>query len=109
MSNGFIDPKPYLNFDPREVGIKEYVHYDSLMKILSECSTDEQIKARLVADMADLSPDHLYMSDIVASINYIITLCQGHGSVDDIDHLGNRRTFAESAARGAFKNGTCYP
>ena len=91
MSNGFIDPKPYLNFDPREVGIKEYVHYDSLMKILSECSTDEQIKARLVADMADLSPDHLYMSDIVASINYIITLCQGHGSVDDIDHLGNRR------------------
>ncbi len=91
MSNGFIDPKPYLNFDPKEVGIKEYVHYDSLMKILAECSTDEQIKARLVADMEELSPEHLYMSDIVASINYIITLCEGHGSVDDIDHLGNRR------------------
>ncbi len=91
MSNGFIDPKPYLNFDPKEVGIKEYVHYDSLMKVLDECSSDEQIKARLLADMEDLSPEHLYMSDIVASINYIITLCEGHGTVDDIDHLGNRR------------------
>ncbi len=91
MSNGFIDPKAYLNFDPKEVGIREYVHYDTLMNILSECSTDEQIKARLVADMEDLSPEHLYMSDIVASINYIITLCEGHGDLDDIDHLGNRR------------------
>ena len=91
MSNGFIDPKAYLNFDPKEVGIKEYVHYDSLMKILSECSTDEQIKARLVADMEELSPEHLYMSDIVASINYMLTLFEGHGELDDIDHLGNRR------------------
>ncbi len=91
MSNGFIDPKPYLNFDPKEVGIKEYVHYDSLMNVLSECSTDEQIKAGLVAHMEELSPEHLYMSDIVAAINYIITLCEGHGELDDIDHLGNRR------------------
>ncbi len=91
MSNGFVDPKAYLQFDPQEVGIKEMVHYDTLMKILAECSTEEQIKARLVADREELSPEHLYMSDIVASINYIIALCQGHGSVDDIDHLGNRR------------------
>ena len=91
MSNGFVDPKAYLHFDLQEVGIKEMVHYDTLMKILAECSTEEQIKARLVADREELSPEHLYMSDIVASINYIIALCQGHGSVDDIDHLGNRR------------------
>ncbi len=91
MSNGFIDPKPYLNFDPKEVGIREYVHYDSLMKILAECSTDEQIKARLAADMEELSPEHLYMSDILASINYMLALFEGFGDVDDIDHLGNRR------------------
>ncbi len=91
MSNGFIDPKPYLNFDPREAGIKEYVHYDTLMKILAECSTDEQIKARLVADMEELSPEHLYMSDIIASVNYMLALFEGFGNVDDIDHLGNRR------------------
>ena len=29
--------------------------------------------------------------DIVASINYLITLFKGLGTVDDIDHLGNRR------------------
>lgn len=91
MANGFIDPAQYLNFDPKEVGIKEYVHYDSLMKILDECSTDEQIKARLIADMEELSPEHLYLSDIIAGINYIVALCEGHGQVDDIDHLGNRR------------------
>ncbi|MBP5662389.1 MAG: DNA-directed RNA polymerase subunit beta, partial [Clostridia bacterium] len=91
MANGFIDPKSYLSFDPAEVGLKEYVYYDALMKILSECSTEEQIKARLIADKEDLSPEHLYMSDIVASINYMIALCEGHGKVDDIDHLGNRR------------------
>jgi DNA-directed RNA polymerase subunit beta len=29
--------------------------------------------------------------DIVASINYLITLFRGLGAIDDIDHLGNRR------------------
>ena len=29
--------------------------------------------------------------DILAAINYLITLTQGHGETDDIDHLGNRR------------------
>jgi DNA-directed RNA polymerase subunit beta len=30
-------------------------------------------------------------ADIVAAVNYLITLFKGLGSVDDIDHLGNRR------------------
>jgi len=29
--------------------------------------------------------------DILAAINYLIVLTQGHGETDDIDHLGNRR------------------
>jgi len=29
--------------------------------------------------------------DILAAINYLITLTAGHGETDDIDHLGNRR------------------
>ena len=33
----------------------------------------------------------LAKEDVVASINYLITLFKGLGNVDDIDHLGNRR------------------
>lgn len=29
--------------------------------------------------------------DILVAINYLITLTAGHGEIDDIDHLGNRR------------------
>ncbi|MDL2280264.1 DNA-directed RNA polymerase subunit beta [Selenomonadales bacterium OttesenSCG-928-I06] len=29
--------------------------------------------------------------DIIASINYLLNLMEGHGYIDDIDHLGNRR------------------
>ena len=29
--------------------------------------------------------------DVIASINYLLNLADGHGAVDDIDHLGNRR------------------
>lgn len=29
--------------------------------------------------------------DIIASIGYMLNLMEGHGSTDDIDHLGNRR------------------
>lgn len=29
--------------------------------------------------------------DIIASISYLLNLMEGHGTVDDIDHLGNRR------------------
>ena len=47
----------------------------------------EQILARAT----DLIPNHITIDDILASINYVN--CLGHeiGTVDDIDHLGNRR------------------
>lgn len=38
-----------------------------------------------------LVPRYLTEDDILASINYIIGLPHGIGTVDDIDHLGNRR------------------
>lgn len=34
---------------------------------------------------------HLLESDIIAAINYMVTLLDDVGEVDDIDHLGNRR------------------
>ena len=34
---------------------------------------------------------HLTKDDIVAAIGYLLNLMEGLGSIDDIDHLGNRR------------------
>ncbi|MBP3359829.1 MAG: DNA-directed RNA polymerase subunit beta [Clostridia bacterium] len=45
----------------------------------------------IVRKMHELSPKHVLREDIFASINYILNLSNGTGSVDDIDHLGNRR------------------
>jgi len=91
ISNGFVDPKAYLKFDPKEVGLKEMVNYDEFIKVLNACSTEEQLKAELADRFEALSPVNLCLDDIVASINYIIALYEGHGEVDNIDHLGNRR------------------
>ena len=46
----------------------------------------------MVKKMADdLVPKHIILDDIIATISYFINLCEGVGTVDDIDHLGNRR------------------
>ena len=41
--------------------------------------------------IAELCPKHITKNDICASISYLIGLMHDVGSVDDIDHLGNRR------------------
>ncbi|GFR38859.1 DNA-directed RNA polymerase subunit beta [Insulibacter thermoxylanivorax] len=41
--------------------------------------------------LVDKSVKHITPADIISSINYFINLLHGVGSIDDIDHLGNRR------------------
>ena len=50
-------------------------------------------KACLVLSNGDipLNVKHLTPEDIVATISYFLNLMDGLGSIDDIDHLGNRR------------------
>ena len=38
-----------------------------------------------------LSPKHIILEDIIASVSYMLNLNFGLGKTDDIDHLGNRR------------------
>ncbi|MBI3577600.1 DNA-directed RNA polymerase subunit beta, partial [Candidatus Gottesmanbacteria bacterium] len=49
----------------------------------------------------------LTREDIIGAIKYLITLCNGTGDVDDIDHLGNRRVrrVGELVATNAFRVG----
>ena len=45
----------------------------------------------LLKQSDDLIPKHIIIDDIFATINYLNCLANDVGTVDDIDHLGNRR------------------
>ncbi len=93
LSNQMVDLASYVDFDPREAGIKENVFYPKLMELM-EAYKGEDLKAALKKHVADLVPKHITKQDIFASINYNMHLEGGIGNSDDIDHLGNRRIRA---------------
>ncbi len=92
FSNGTIRPELILGYDLTEVGIKEKVVASVLQEIVEACGNDKDAVLKACRDrVAELAPKHITKADILASINYLITLSHGVGVVDDIDHLGNRR------------------
>ena len=95
VSNGMVDIRCYVDFDCKPFGINEKVSYRVLSKILEKCGDDKDAlieEIKLHAD--DLIPKHIVTDDIFASVSYLINLGHGVGSLDDIDHLGNRRIRA---------------
>ena len=91
IGNNFVDPKAYLDFDLTGLKLPEKVYYPVLMHILEENQDEEAIKAALITRKDDLSPKHIIIDDIIASVSYLLNLPYGIGTTDDIDHLGNRR------------------
>ena len=91
IGNNFVDIKSHVKFDIDDLKIKEKVHYPTLKEILDECTTEEEIKEALKIRMKELIPKHILLDDIIASINYQFNLFSDVGTIDDIDHLGNRR------------------
>ena len=91
IGNNTVDIRAFVDFDVSDIGITERVQYAVLKEILENTSGEEQIKKALKERINDLIPKHITIDDIISSINYIINLDYGIGSIDDIDHLGNRR------------------
>ena len=92
ISNGMVDISKYISFDVKEYGINEHVRFSVLAEILEKCGDDEEaLRAEIKARCDDLIPKHIIIDDIFASINYLDNLAFDIGSIDDIDHLGNRR------------------
>ena len=91
FSNGMVDLKHFVQFDCAELGINEKVRFAVLREILESCQNDDELKVQIVARRDELIPKHIIKDDIFASINYLCGLGHDVGTVDDIDHLGNRR------------------
>uniref|UniRef100_UPI003A933FBB DNA-directed RNA polymerase subunit beta n=1 Tax=Mobilibacterium timonense TaxID=1871012 RepID=UPI003A933FBB len=91
IGNNFVDPGKYVDFDLKPLKLSEKVFYPVLKEILDENDNDEDIKAAMAARKHELSPKHIIIEDIIASVSYMLNLNFGLGKTDDIDHLGNRR------------------
>ncbi|MDD2494385.1 MAG: DNA-directed RNA polymerase subunit beta [Tissierellia bacterium] len=92
LSNKFVDPKVFgLDIDFEKIGIKERVYYPAMKQIIEENSAIEDIEKAIIENIKLLSPRHIIVEDMIASVNYQFGLFKGIGDVDDIDHLGNRR------------------
>ena len=91
IGNQFVDIKTYIEFDISDLKIADKVFYPVLMEILADNKDQDSIRKALVARKNELSPKHIIIEDIIASVSYILNLNHGVGDTDDIDHLGNRR------------------
>jgi len=90
VSNGMVDLHGFVDFDPMEIGVKEKVRFSVLCELLEKYKGDE-LKEAIKDNLDTLVPKHIIPDDIIASVNYLFNLAHHVGSVDDIDHLGNRR------------------
>ena len=90
FSNGMVDMKNFVKFDPMQYGIKEKVCFAVLREML-ETVPDDGWEEAIEERHDELIPKHITKDDILASVNYLCTMVQGAGTTDDIDHLGNRR------------------
>ena len=95
FSNGMVNAKYFLDFDPEEVGINENVRFDLLMQLIENANGDEaELKTALIENLESLMPKHIMVEDVFASVNYVLNMRHGLGETDNIDHLGNRRLRA---------------
>lgn len=91
IGNTFVDINAHIDFDISDLKFTDKVKYSVLREILDSCETEEEIKEQLKLRRNELYPKHITLEDIIASVSYQFNLLHGIGSVDDIDHLGNRR------------------
>ena len=92
FSNNTVRPECVLGYDLKDCGINEKVSIPVILEMLDTFGDDvDALKAQARARIAELCPKYVTKSDIFATINYLLGLTHGVGSVDDIDHLGNRR------------------
>ena len=90
FTNKMVPLEKFVNFDVSDVKADK-VYMPVLLEILDNFSNEDEIKEQIEQRIDELNPKHITIDDIFASANYILNLAYDIGSIDDIDHLGNRR------------------
>lgn len=91
IGNGTVNIHNFVtDVDISDLHFKEEVNYEVLKSILD--TTDKKDLHKVLDERKEeLVPKHITNEDIISSINYVLNLDHGLGTIDDIDHLGNRR------------------
>ncbi|MFA6667224.1 MAG: DNA-directed RNA polymerase subunit beta [Bacilli bacterium] len=92
IGNNFIELTNFIKCQPEELGITGLVYYPALKQLFKEYKTkQERLDAiKLTADSL-MSIRNITLDDITATISFMLDLENGFGSLDNIDHLANRR------------------
>ncbi|MEG2274916.1 MAG: DNA-directed RNA polymerase subunit beta [Clostridia bacterium] len=93
IGNNAVNLSEYLNMDIDKDIIKEDVYLPNLKELLENNSElkEDDLRELIRENREKLVIKHVTVDDIIASINYTLNFKYGMGSVEDIDHLGNRR------------------
>ena len=91
VGNNRVDLKTYLGVNPPEAEIDDLVHLPTLLEIVKNCKTQEQKKQAIIENRDVLIGRHLVLDDVLSAVNYHLSIAEGLGTFDDVDHLGNRR------------------
>ncbi len=90
FSNNMVYLDEYIDFEIENFPVDK-VRREVIEEILASAETEEEIREQIWARVDELAPKHIIVDDMFASVNYCLCLANGIGSIDDIDHLGNRR------------------
>jgi len=93
IGNNTVDISIYLGMEIDKEVIKEEVYLPALKELLESLGDVDEttLKKKIKLNREKLVVKCATIDDIMASINYFLNFRFGLGSVDDIDHLGNRR------------------
>ncbi len=93
IGNNTVDISKYLGIDIDKEVIKEEVYFPALKELLDSLGDvkEEELRKKIKQNREKLVIKHATVDDIIASINYFLNFKYDMGSIDDIDHLGNRR------------------
>jgi len=79
-------------YNVKEVTINEELdEYNKIQEVLVYSKTNEQEKIKVIGNDQSIDSRRLTISDVYAAVSYYLNLLDDIGSIDEIDHLGNRR------------------
>ena len=93
IGNRNVDIEAFVGLSRAELGINEMVYYPVLEQLMKDFTGDDLIEA-IKANVKNLVVNHITLDDVIATMNYSLAHTSGFGTIDNIDHLANRRVRA---------------
>jgi DNA-directed RNA polymerase subunit beta len=86
-----------VNFDKvsglnhKDFKLTDFVYGPELSGLMKKAKNKTELASLIEENIDKLMPKHITIDDIISTVSYNLGLKYGIGSIDNIDHLGNRR------------------